>query len=472
MSALMTQDFIENILGIKASAAFSSINGVSIDTRTLEQGNLFVALSGEQQDGHAFVEAAFSKGAAAALVLKKNLSSLSAYGPLIPVDDCLSALVNLGVAARARLSNRARVIAITGSVGKTGTKEALRLVLSKQGHTHASVASYNNHFGVPLTLARMSEAIDFGVFEIGMNHAGEIEPLTRQVRPHVALITTVEAVHIENFPNVEAIADEKSALFLGLEDGGTAIINRDNAHYERIWTHASRSKAGRVLSFGENPFADIRLAGLKGDAEGSDIVAEINGVALSYRLGSPGKHLALNSLGILAACLAVGADLEAAALALADVKPPQGRGSRLAWGEGDRRITLIDESYNANPTSMRAAFALLAQTQIGERGRRIAIVGDMLELGRDAEALHAGLVDSIEDHQIDCVYACGPLMRALFDALPKTKQGGWFENSRLLAASITDAIHAGDAVMIKGSNGSRMREVVDALKNRFDKDKV
>jgi UDP-N-acetylmuramoyl-tripeptide--D-alanyl-D-alanine ligase len=472
MSALMTQDFIENILGVKATAAFSSITGVSIDTRTLEQGNLFVALSGEQQDGHAFVETAFSKGAAAALVLKKNLTSLSAYGPLIPVDDCLSALVNLGVAARARLSNRARVIAITGSVGKTGTKEALRLVLSKQGNTHASVASYNNHFGVPLTLARMSEAIDYGIFEIGMNHAGEIEPLTRQVRPHVALITTVEAVHIENFPNVEAIADEKSALFLGLEDGGTAIINRDNPHYERMWTQASRSRAGRVLSFGENPFADIRLAGLKSDAEGSDIIAEINGVALSYRLGSPGKHLALNSLGVLAACLAVGADIEAAAHALADVKPPQGRGSRLSWGAGDRRITLIDESYNANPTSMRAAFALLAQTKIGERGRRIAILGDMLELGRDAEAMHAGLAASIEDYNIDRVYACGPLMHALFDALPKTKQGGWFEHSRLLAASLSDAIHAGDAVMIKGSNGSRMREVVDALKNRFDKDKV
>ncbi|NBU13854.1 MAG: UDP-N-acetylmuramoylalanyl-D-glutamyl-2,6-diaminopimelate--D-alanyl-D-alanine ligase [Alphaproteobacteria bacterium] len=472
MSALMTRDFIENILGVKATAAFSSITGVSIDTRTLEQGNLFVALSGEQQDGHAFVETAFSKGAAAALVLKKNLTSLSAYGPLIPVDDCLSALVNLGVAARARLSSRARVIAITGSVGKTGTKEALRLVLSKQGNTHASVASYNNHFGVPLTLARMSEAIDYGIFEIGMNHAGEIEPLTRQVRPHVALITTVEAVHIENFPNVEAIADEKSALFLGLEDGGTAIINRDNPHYERMWTQASRSRAGRVLSFGENPFADIRLAGLKSDAEGSDIIAEINGVALSYRLGSPGKHLALNSLGVLAACLAVGADIEAAAHALADVKPPQGRGSRLSWGAGDRRITLIDESYNANPTSMRAAFALLAQTKIGERGRRIAIIGDMLELGRDAEAMHAGLAASIEDYNIDRVYACGPLMHALFDALPKTKQGGWFEHSRLLAASLSDAIHAGDAVMIKGSNGSRMREVVDALKNRFDKDKV
>ena len=334
MTPLMTQSFIENALHVKATAAFSSINGVSIDTRTIEKGDLFVALVGEQRDGHEFVKTAFEKGAAAALVKNDKVSSLSISGPLIPVDDTLSALVHLGAAARARLTSDARVVAVTGSVGKTGTKEALRFILSQQGKTHASVASYNNHFGVPLTLARMDQATKFGIFEIGMNHGGEIEPLTRQVKPHVALITTVEAVHIENFPNVEAIADEKSAIFLGLEEGGTAIINRDNPHYERMWTHASRSRSGRLLSFGENPFADIRLVSLKMDADGSDIIAEINGLPLAYRLGSPGKHLALNSLGILAVCLALGADLEAASRALADVKPPQGRGARLSWGEG------------------------------------------------------------------------------------------------------------------------------------------
>jgi len=470
MTPLMTQSFIENALHVKATADFSSLTGVSIDTRMIEKGDLFVALTGDQRDGHDFVKMAFEKGAAAALVKNDKASSLSISGPLIPVDDTLAALVHLGAASRARLTPDARVVAVTGSVGKTGTKEALRFVLSQQGKTHASVASYNNHFGVPLTLARMDQATKFGIFEIGMNHAGEIEPLTRQVKPHVALITTVEAVHIENFPNVEAIADEKSAIFLGLEEGGTAIINRDNPHYERMWTHASRSKAGRLLSFGENPFADIRLASLKMDADGSDITAEINGLPLVYRLGSPGKHLALNSLGILAVCLALGADLQAASQALSDVKPPQGRGAKLSWGDGDRRITLIDESYNANPTSMRAAFALLSSTEVGPKGRRIALVGDMLELGKDAEALHADLASSIEDLGIDLVYASGPLMRHLFDALPRERQGAWFKNSEELAQSLDHIIRGGDALMVKGSNGSRMRLVVDEIKTRLDKE--
>lgn len=470
MTPLMTQSFIENTLHVKATAPFSSITGVSIDTRTIEKGDLFVALGGEQRDGHDFVKMAFEKGAAAALVKNDKVSSLSISGPLIPVDDTLSALVQLGAAARARLTPDARVVAVTGSVGKTGIKEALRFVLSQQGKTHASVASYNNHFGVPLTLARMDQATKFGIFEIGMNHAGEIEPLTRQVKPYVALIIIVEAVHIENFPNVEAIADEKSAIFLGLEEGGTAIINRDNPHYERMWTHASRSKAGRLLSFGENPFADIRLASLKMDADGSDIIAEINGLPLAYRLGSPGKHLALNSLGILAVCLALGADLEAASRALSDVKPPRGRGARLSWGKENSRITLIDESYNANPTSMRAAFALLSSTDVGPKGRRIALVGDMLELGKDAEALHADLASSIVEFSIDLVYTSGPLMRHLFDALPRAKQGAWYKNSQELATSFLDQIQPGDALMVKGSNGSRMRLVVDEIKIHLDKE--
>lgn len=470
MSPLMTSAFIETVLHVQATSSFSAITGVSIDTRTLQPGDLFVALAGDQRDGHEFVETAFQKGAAAALVNREKGDALSKLGPLFPVDDGLAALVQLGAAARARLSSDARIVAVTGSVGKTGTKEALRLVLSKQGATHASVASYNNHFGVPLTLARMDGATKFGIFEIGMNHAGEIEPLARQVKPHVALITTVEAVHIENFPNVEAIADEKSAIFSGLEDGGTAIINRDNPHYERMWTHASRSKAGRLLSFGENPFADIRLASLKMDPEGSDILAEINGVPLAYRLGSPGKHLALNSLGILAVCLALGADLEAASLSLADVKPPQGRGARLSWGDGDDRITLIDESYNANPTSMRAAFALLSSTEVGINGRRIALLGDMLELGQEAETFHAGLASSIEEQGIDLVYACGPLMRALFEALPRGRKGAWFSTSQELASFIVEQIRRGDALMVKGSNGSRMRLVVEEIKTCLDKE--
>lgn len=461
---LMTSDWIETTLGIKASAPFVSITGVSIDTRTLVAGDLFVALAGEQRDGHEFVERAFEKGAAAALVDRTNVEALSSYGPLLPVEDVLLALQQVGQAARARLSSTARLVAVTGSVGKTGTKEALRLVLSSQGRTHASVASYNNHFGVPLTLARMPADTQFGVFEIGMNHAGEIAPLTLQVKPHVALITTVEAVHIENFPSVEAIADEKAAIFKGLVEGGTAVINRDNPHYERLWTHASRSPAARVISFGENPAADIRLAGLKDYADGSDILAEINGVRLEYHLGSPGRHLALNSLGVLGVVLALGADVNAASLALADVKPPAGRGSRFQINEGDEAITVIDESYNANPASMRAAFALLKATAVGAYGRRIAILGDMLELGAEAASLHAELSEDLDALEIDLVYACGPLMAELYERLPSSRRGAWYKDSQALAEALPHMIQKGDVLMVKGSNGSRMASIITRLK--------
>ena len=378
------------------------------------------------------------------------------------LDD--EALIEIGAASRARLSSDARVVAVTGSVGKTGTKEALRLILAKQGATHASVASYNNHFGVPLTLARMDQATKFGIFEIGMNHAGEIAPLTLQVKPHVALITTVEAVHIENFPSVEAIADEKAAIFKGLVEGGTAVINRDNPHYERLWTHASRSPAARVISFGENPAADIRLAGLKDYADGSDILAEINGVRLEYHLGSPGRHLALNSLGVLGVVLALGADVNAASLALADVKPPAGRGSRFQINEGDEAITVIDESYNANPASMRAAFALLKATAVGAYGRRIAILGDMLELGAEAASLHAELSEDLDALEIDLVYACGPLMAELYERLPSSRRGAWYKDSQALAEALPHMIQKGDVLMVKGSNGSRMASIITRLK--------
>ncbi len=464
-TSLMTSDWIESVLGIKPTSAFAAVDGVSIDTRTLVAGDLFVALSGEQRDGHEFVERAFERGAAAALVNHAHVEALSSHGPLLPVRDVLRALEQLGQAARARLSSAARIVAVTGSVGKTGTKEALRSVLAQQGVTHASVASYNNHFGVPLTLARMRADTQFGVFEIGMNHAGEIAPLTLQVKPHVALITTVEAVHIENFPSVEAIADEKAAIFKGLVEGGTAVINRDNPHYERLWTHASRSPAGRVISFGENPAADIRLAGLKTYADGSDIFAEINGVRIEYYLGSPGRHLALNSLGVLGVVLALGADVNAAALALADVKPPKGRGSRFQINQGDEAITVIDESYNANPASMRAAFALLKSTAVGAKGRRIAILGDMLELGADAPSLHAALADDLDALDIDVVHACGPLMHALYERLPVSRRGVWYPHSEALAAVLPNLIHAGDALMVKGSNGSRMTNIIAMLKS-------
>src|SRR5918997_6578861 len=313
---------------------FGPVTGVSIDTRTLAPGDLFFAIRGDARDGHDFVRDALGKGAAAAVVAEERAPDFADDGTLIVVPDVLAAMRDLARLSRARTN--ARVVAVTGSVGKTGTKEALRLVLSRQGATHASVASYNNHWGVPLTLARMPRRSAFGVFEIGMNHIGEIEPLTRLVRPHVAVITTVEPVHIEYFRSIWSIADAKGEIFAGLEPGGTAVINRDNAFYERLRAHAQASPAGRIVSFGEHEAADVRAERIILKADLSVVEARVLGEPVTYRLGTPGRHIALNSLGVLAVAHALGADLAVAALALADLKPPVGRGERtmLTLGKG------------------------------------------------------------------------------------------------------------------------------------------
>lgn len=441
------------------------VTGVSIDTRTLQPGDLFVALQGEKSDGHDYVKLALEKGASAALVTKTKAAQLSAYGAVVGVDDPLEALRLLGLAARARSS--ARIAAVTGSVGKTGTKEALRIVLGRQAETHASAASYNNHFGVPLTLARMPQSAHYGVFEIGMNHAGEITPLVGMVKPHVALITTVEAVHLEFFDSVAGIADAKGEIFSGLQDGGTAVLNRDNAYYERNLGHAKASRAGRIVSFGEHPEADVRLIRASLQSDLSIVEAIIFGTPVTYRIGSPGKHIVLNSLGVFAVAEALGADLALTALAFADVKPPSGRGARIALGEEGRVITLIDESYNANPASMKAALDLLGQAEIGLRGRRIAIVGDMLELGPDGPDLHKGLAKAVIDNRVDRLYACGPMMKGLFQAIPIEHRGAYAPDSEALVADVLNDLRAGDVVMIKGSLGSRMAKIVEAMKARF-----
>lgn len=441
------------------------VTGVSIDTRTLQAGDLFVALKGENSDGHAYVKAALEKGAAAALIARDKADTLKMHGPLIAVDDPLEALRRLGIASRARSS--ARIAAVTGSVGKTGTKEALRIVLSRQAETHASAASYNNHFGVPLTLARMPASAHYGIFEIGMNHAGEITPLVGMVKPHVALITTVEAVHLEFFDSVAGIADAKGEIFSGLLPGGTAVLNRDNAYYERNFGHAKQSKAGRIVSFGEHHDADVRLIRTSLQPDFSIVEASVFGTPVTYRIGSPGKHIVLNSLGVFAVSEALGADLALTALSFADVKPPSGRGARIALGEEGRTITLIDESYNANPASMKAALDLLGQAEIGLRGRRIAILGDMLELGPDGPELHKGLAKAVIDNRVDRLYACGPMMKGLFQAVPIEHRGAYTPDSESLIADVLADLRAGDVVMIKGSLGSRMAKIVEALKSRF-----
>ena len=444
-----------------------AVTGVSIDTRTLQKGDLFVALEGESRDGHEFVRMALEKGASAALIGTNHVAEFTDAGALLAVPDVLEGLRQIGRAARTR--SNARIAAITGSVGKTGTKEAIRTVLSMQAETHASVASYNNHFGVPLTLARMPQSANYGVFEIGMNHAGEIDPLSRMVKPHVALITTVEAVHLEFFPSVEAIADAKAEIFSGLLPGGVAVINRDNPHFERLNASAKVSPAGRIISFGAHPSADIRLVDVDLLPDSSDVTVDFMGRRLVYRIGSPGRHIVLNSLGLLGVVDALGADVTLAAEALIHVTPPAGRGARLHLGEAGHEITLLDESYNANPAAVRAALAILSSTPLGTGGRRIAVLGDMRELGEQSSALHAGLAPDLAQNKVDLLFACGPHMKALWDETAAALRGSYAADSFALEPLLLEAVRPGDTIMIKGSLGSRMGPLVTALKARFVK---
>jgi MurE/MurF fusion protein len=457
------QAIIDATGAVQADEQRKAINGVSIDTRTLQKGDLYVAIKGESLDGHDYVAKAFENGAAAALVSNDHMAQFK--GRVFGVPDTLRAMEKLGVAARERTD--ARIIAVTGSVGKTSTKEALLHILSEQGRTHASVLSYNNHWGVPLTLARMPQDTQFGIFEIGMSAAGEITPLSGFVRPHVAMITTVEPVHLAQFANVEAIADAKGEIFDGVETGGIAVLPRDNPHFERLYAHAKASKAGQIISFGEQESANARLVKVSLQPNGSMVEANINGKMIAYKLGAPGKHMVMNSLGILASVEALGGDLALSGLALASFTPAAGRGARVNLSIKNGAFALLDESYNANPASMRAAFDVLGRVETGKRGRRIAILGDMLELGVDSAPMHAALKEPLEASGIDLVLACGSLSKHLFDALKPSMRCFYAENSEGLEAGVLKIIRAGDVVMVKGSNGSKMGRVVAALKASY-----
>lgn len=433
--------------------------GVSIDSRSLVPGDLFVALK-DVRDGHDFVADAFAKGAAAALVTHRPEG---VAGPCLEVPDTLEGL--RGLAAGRRAETSARICGITGSVGKTGTKEALKLCLAATGPTHAPDKSYNNHFGVPLTLARMPEDSAYAAIEIGMNHAGEITPLSKLTRPHVAIITTVAAVHLEFFDSVAGIADAKAEIFAGLEPGGTAILNRDNAYFDQLCTRAHEAGVSRIVSFGMSPGAHVRLVDFAVDPAGSTLVVNCDGKALKYRVPQPGMHLALNSLAVMAAVHLLGADLDAAQAAYAELQAPEGRGRRhhapLPGGAGD--ITVIDESYNANPESMAAAIATLGYLAKENGARSVAVLGDMLELGADGPRFHALLTDALEEARIDLVFCAGPLMASLWAALPESRKGAWTESSEGLIAPLTAALEQKDVVMVKGSLGSAMRPIVDVL---------
>jgi UDP-N-acetylmuramoyl-tripeptide--D-alanyl-D-alanine ligase len=442
-----------------------AISGLSIDSRSIAPGEAFFAITGDNRDGHDFVKAALAGNAALAVVSAARRGEFPADAPLLIVPDVLAGLRDLAVAARARFQGK--VIGVTGSVGKTSTKEALRLALSKDGETHASVASYNNHWGVPLSLARCPTTARYAVFEMGMNHEGEIAPLTRLVRPHLAIITTIAPVHLEFLGTLKKIADAKAEIFYGIEPGGAAILNNDIAQFNQLKRRAKEIGVTRVVSFGEDKNADARLVKCVLQARSSTVEANILGHEITYKIGAPGRHLVMNTLAVLAAAELAGADLALAALALGELNAVSGRGAPIEIEPPGGSAIVIDDSYNANPASVAAALAVLGQAQVGPRGRRIAVLGDMLELGPKGRALHRDLAESVVANAVDLVFCCGPLMHALWQALPAGRRGGYAKDSSLLEAQVLPAIHAGDVVMVKGSLGSRMAPIVKALQRAY-----
>ena len=434
--------------------------GVSIDSRTIEKGEIFVALH-DARDGHEFVAGAFARGASAALVARAP-DNTPAGAPLLVVADTLIALRDLALAARQR--NFAKRIAVTGSVGKTTTKEMLRVALSAAGRVHASDKSYNNHWGVPLTLARLPIDADFGVFEIGMNHAGEITPLTSLVAPHVAIVTTIGDAHIEFFGSRDKIAEAKAEIFIGLSRGGTAVLPRDVPEFGILEERALAAGA-RIVTFGEHPAADFCLVGTDSDGLRQSVRARAFGEALSFVLGAPGRHNAANALSVIAAAESIGIPRPLAAAALGAFGAGEGRGkqTRLTL-PGDRQIVLVDESYNANPTSMRAALSLLGELRPQRGGARVAVLGDMLELGPAGPAMHVGLSEALVASAVERLYVAGALMRGLFEVAPASMRAGVADAAAALAGTVVAELKDGDIVMVKGSNGSRVSVIAAAIR--------
>ena len=444
-------------------------NGVSIDTRTLQKGDLFVALSATR-DGHDFVAQALEKGAAAALV-SHIPEGVADDAPLLIVPDVLKALEAMAIFARAR--TKAQVVGVTGSVGKTSTKEMLRSVLARQGQVFAAERSFNNHWGVPLTLARMPESADFAIIEIGMNHPGEIAPLAGLARLHVAMITTVAAAHMEAFDGIEGIAVEKASIFDGLETGGVAVVNGD-LETSPILTKRADALGVAYTTFGEDAQNTHRLLKVQLAGNMTVVRGQVAGDEVLFKINSPGRHFAMNGLGVLAVIKALDLDVALAANDMARWQPPKGRGSReivvLDAVETDQALTLIDDAFNASPTSLDAALNVLAASQpangLGQRetGRRIAILGDMLELGEDEAALHTGFASHPAFAKITKVHCSGPLMRGLWVALPEHIRGEWFSTAPALAKIAHRLVDAGDVILVKGSKGAQVSLVVDAIR--------
>lgn len=455
------EDVLRAVRGQSLHAQDWSAHGVSIDSRSLQKDDVFVAIKGPSLDGHDFVHAAFEAGASAAIVEKQPPQAPS-DARLIHVEDSFTALQDLGRVGRARAN--ASILAVTGSVGKTSSKEMLRLMLGEVKDTYANEGSLNNHWGVPLSLARLPQDACYGVFEIGMNHAGELGPLSREVRPHIAFITNVEAVHLEFFASTEAIATAKAEIFLGMDPAGIAVLNRDNPHFAHLLAAARTQGLKKVLSFGRDPKSDARLLSIEADTEGSSVRAVVLDEEISFRIGAPGAHLALNALGALLSCAAASEDPALCAQALVSYRPPSGRGVRETISSEEKTFTLLDESFNASPTATRAAIAVLSQMPTSSSSRRIAVLGDMRELGETSAALHMSLAETLIENKISVVHSCGEMMARLHAALPETLRGYHEMNSKALAPLVAQDVRDGDVVMIKGSKSMKMLYVVEALR--------
>ncbi|WP_212112239.1 UDP-N-acetylmuramoylalanyl-D-glutamyl-2,6-diaminopimelate--D-alanyl-D-alanine ligase [Bartonella queenslandensis] len=461
------QELIAAIDGIVIGSLPETFPGVSIDSRTLAKGDIFFCIKGHHLDGHDFALQAYARGAGVLIVAEHRLRDMEKISaPLIVVSDVLQALEKLGKAARKR--SKAKIIAITGSVGKTTTKEALKQVLATSGNVHANLASLNNCWGVPLTLARMPVESDYGVFEIGMNHKDEIRPLVKLVCPHVALITRICAGHMGFFKDLEEIAEAKAEIFEGLDEEGIAILNADSAFFSYLVQKAKRCGVKKILSFGETKNADYQARDIRLLTDNSSMIVRIKGRDRKVEIGAPGRHIVQNSLGVIAACDAMGVELEPVLLSFNHFSPQKGRGVRyrLSLSNGGE-FYLIDESYNANPASMRAALELLATGPVGEEGRRIAVLGDMLELGEYSEKLHRDLIKPIHLSGANPVFLFGEAMKSLVDDLSAYAKVYYAENIEKILPLLLTEISSGDLLMIKSSNSLCSSNIVSALLDRY-----
>ncbi len=472
MTALWTVAEVVQATGGRAEGVAEEValNAVTIDSREVPEGALFVAIKGERLDGHDFAVPALAAGAAAALVSEDYFK---AHGGtrLIVVADPLRALEALGQAARAR--SKAFVVAVTGSAGKTTTKEAIRTLLQAAGNTHFSIRSFNNHWGVPLMLARLPREADFAVFEIGMNHAGEITPLVKLVRPHISVITTVAAAHLEFFNSVAEIAAAKAEIFAGLEPGGTALLNADHDWLHILFAHARAADVGRVVTYGFDESADWHIGKIWTDGDTSRALIQHGTEEVDLAIAAPGRHMVANAVAALAIADLAGVERKAALAALAGFGAPEGRGQAIRLGPVNKPLLLVDESYNANVASMSATLGLFAEAP-KPPGRKVLVLGDMLELGPQGPALHAGLTDAVLATRAEVIHLVGPLMQALANTLSARVAGSplapeiasWPDVDTALEPVLAGLAY-GDAVMVKGSNGVKLGQLVKAISERF-----